>query len=64
MTKKERMVAEYEGLPPEEKREFSSFHDYLGSMAWCLCERCGDAFEYDQVNDMGHCGKCGEHDDE
>jgi hypothetical protein len=46
---------EYEALPADEKAEYVSFEDYLGSNGQCVCEGCDEVVEYDEVDEMGYC---------
>lgn len=55
-------IKEYENLPVEEKKLFSSIHDYLGSMGKTVCQSCGEVFEYDEVSESGCCFDCEEDD--
>lgn len=48
----------YKNLSPEEKKEYSSFDDFLGANALTTCERCDDIVEYDEVDESGYCYKC------
>lgn len=46
---------EFEKLAPEEKKQYSSFADYLGSNGLIVCEGCDDVVEYDEVDESGYC---------
>jgi hypothetical protein len=49
---------EYENLPTEEKKHYSSFDDYVGGQGLSVCESCDELCEYDEVDECGLCCNC------
>lgn len=62
--KRKTAVAEFENLPANEKKSYSSFEDYLGANAQCICEMCDNVVEYDEVDENGYCCDCQNGDEE
>lgn len=42
----------------EDPDRYSSYTDYLGANAMCMCEGCDAVIEYDERDEGGYCFDC------